>query len=68
MNPDIRSTLCGRRSWRIGQRQAVRVFHLHYAETIQSSCLRLMAKKMLVSLAMEGKFSEGRVAIVRGGQ
>jgi hypothetical protein len=48
-----------RRSWRIGQRQAVRVFHLHYAETMQSSCLRLMAKKMLVSLAMEGKFSEG---------
>ena len=24
---------------------------------MQSSCLRLMAKKMLVSLAMEGKFS-----------
>ena len=35
------------------------MFHLHYAETIQSSCLRLMAKKMLVSLAMEGKFSDG---------
>lgn len=48
-----------RRSWRIGQRQAVRVFHLHYADTMQSSCLRLMAKKMLVSLAMEGKFSDG---------
>jgi hypothetical protein len=48
-----------RRFWRIGQRQAVRVFHLHYAETIQSSCLRLMAKKMLVSLAMGGKFSDG---------
>ena len=26
---------------------------------MQSSCLRLMAKKMLVSLAMEGKFDEG---------
>src|SRR5271155_2132883 len=48
-----------RRSWRIGRRQAVRVFHLHYAEAIQSSCLRLMAQKMLVSLAMEGKFSDG---------
>jgi hypothetical protein len=48
-----------RRSWRIGQRQAVRVFHLHYADTMQSSCLRLMSKKMLVSLAMEGKFSDG---------
>jgi superfamily II DNA or RNA helicase len=48
-----------RRSWRIGQCRAVRVFHLHYAGTMQSSCLRLMAKKMLVSLAMEGKFSDG---------
>jgi hypothetical protein len=47
-----------RRSWRIGQRQPVRVFHLHYEDTMQSSCLRLMAKKMLVSLAMEGKFSQ----------
>jgi len=46
-----------RRSWRIGQRQPVRVFYLHYEETMQSSCLRLMGKKLLVSLAMEGKFS-----------
>src|SRR5260370_20889853 len=46
-----------RRSWRIGQRQSVRVFYLHYEETMQSSCLRLMGKKLLVSLAMEGKFS-----------
>jgi hypothetical protein len=46
-----------RRSWRIGQRQPVRVYYLHYKETMQSSCLRLMAKKMLVSLALEGKFS-----------
>jgi superfamily II DNA or RNA helicase len=45
-----------RRSWRIGQRQPVRVFYLHYEETMQSSCLRLMGKKLLVSLAMEGKF------------
>jgi hypothetical protein len=48
-----------RRSWRIGQRLPVRVFYLHYEETLQSNCLRLMAKKMLVSLAMEGKFDEG---------
>jgi len=45
-----------RRSWRIGQRQPVRVFFLHYEETMQSACLRLMGKKLLVSLAMEGKF------------
>ncbi len=35
----------------------MRVYYLHYQDTMQSSCLRLMAKKMLVSLAMEGKFS-----------
>ena len=53
-----------RRSWRIGQCQPVRVFYLHYEETLQSSCLRLMGRKMLVSLAMEGKFSrEGLQAL-----
>lgn len=45
-----------RRSWRIGQRLPVRVFYLHYEETMQTNCLRLMGKKLLVSLAMEGKF------------
>jgi hypothetical protein len=53
-----------RRSWRIGQHQPVKVKFLHYAETMQESCLRLMGKKLLVSLAMEGKFSsEGLQAI-----
>jgi hypothetical protein len=46
-----------RRSWRIGQRLPVKVKFLHYAETMQERCLRLMGKKLLVSLAMEGKFS-----------
>jgi hypothetical protein len=53
-----------RRSWRIGQRLPVKVKFLHYASTMQESCLRLMGKKLLVSLAMEGKFSsEGLQAI-----
>jgi hypothetical protein len=53
-----------RRSWRIGQRLPVKVKFLHYGETMQESCLRLMGKKLLVSLAMEGKFSsEGLQAI-----
>jgi hypothetical protein len=30
---------------------------LTYNQTMQTSCLRLMGKKLLVSLAMEGKFS-----------
>jgi hypothetical protein len=44
-----------RRSWRIGQKNTVRVGFLVYAATAQESCLRLMGKKLLVSLAMEGK-------------
>ena len=46
-----------RRSWRIGQRLDVRVKFLIYDETTQRTCLRLMGRKMLVALMMEGKFS-----------
>jgi hypothetical protein len=42
----------------------VKVKYLQYAQTMQESCLRLMGKKLLASLAMEGKFSsEGLQAI-----
>jgi hypothetical protein len=46
-----------RRSWRIGQRRAVRVKFLCSEGTMQTSCLRLMGKKLLVALTMEGKFA-----------
>jgi superfamily II DNA or RNA helicase len=46
-----------RRSWRIGQRQPVRVKFMCYEGTMQAKCLRLMGKKLLVALAMEGKFA-----------
>ena len=53
-----------RRSWRIGQKQPVRVGFLTYSKTAQESCLRLMGKKLLVSLAMEGKLhAEGLQAM-----
>lgn len=53
-----------RSSWRIGQHLPVKVKFLHCAETMQERCLRLMGKKLLVSLAMEGKFSsEGLQAL-----
>ena len=53
-----------RRSWRIGQRRPVEVKFLAYKGTMQEVCLRLMGKKLLVALAMEGKFaSEGLQAI-----
>ncbi|HMG84615.1 MAG TPA: helicase-related protein [Terracidiphilus sp.] len=53
-----------RRSWRIGQRFPVRVKFVTYSSTMQETCLRLMGKKMLVALMMEGKFSgEGLQAL-----
>jgi SNF2 family DNA or RNA helicase len=53
-----------RRSWRIGQRNAVVVKYFAYKGSIQEVCLRLMGKKLLVALAMEGKFtSDGLQAI-----
>jgi len=42
-----------RRSWRIGQRNNVNVKFFFYSGTMQETCLRLMGKKLLVSLAME---------------
>jgi hypothetical protein len=53
-----------RRSWRIGQRRDVRVKFFSYANTMQSNCIRLMGRKVLVSMMMEGKFSgEGLAGI-----
>jgi hypothetical protein len=53
-----------RRSWRIGQRFPVRVKFVTYSGTMQETCLRLMGKKMLVALMLEGKFSgEGLQAL-----
>ena len=53
-----------RRSWRIGQYRDVVVKYLAYKDTAQETCLRLMGRKLLVSLAMEGKFSaEGLQAV-----
>src|SRR5437867_7440236 len=46
-----------RRSWRIGQKHPVKVKFLAYTGTMQENCLRLMGRKLLVSLAMEGKFA-----------
>jgi SNF2 family DNA or RNA helicase len=46
-----------RRSWRIGQKRPVRVRFLCYEATMQTACLRLMGKKLLVALTMEGKFA-----------
>ena len=54
-----------RRSWRIGQKHPVRVGFLVYSGTAQEACLRLMGKKLLVSLAMEGKLHAEGLQIAR---
>lgn len=48
-----------RRSWRIGQRQAVRVIYLAYQGTLQAAALALIAQKARSSLAIEGELVEG---------
>ena len=56
-----------RRSWRIGQSRPVRVRFLCYQGTMQARCLRLMGKKLLVALSLEGKFAgEGLQALDDG--
>jgi|YelNatPaOPRAMG01_1025707.scaffolds.fasta_scaffold20396_7 hypothetical protein len=53
-----------RRSWRIGQHRHVVVKFLTYKDMVQETCRRLMARKLLVALAREGKFStEGLQAV-----
>jgi SNF2 family DNA or RNA helicase len=47
-----------RRSWRIGQKSAVKVIFLGYANTSQIECLALMAKKITVSQSTSGDAPE----------
>lgn len=51
-----------RRSWRIGQDKAVRVFFMAYKNTMQERALSLMAAKMETSLAVEGELSDKGLA------
>jgi hypothetical protein len=43
-----------RRSWRIGQKEAVNVHFLGYSGSAQMACLSLMAKKIAVSQSTSG--------------
>ena len=47
-----------RRSWRIGQQQAVDVHFLGYEHTAQMTCLSLMAKKIAVTQSTAGTMPE----------
>lgn len=53
-----------RRSWRIGQTEAVRVIFLGYRETAQIQCLKLMAAKIAVSQSTSGDMPESGLDIL----
>lgn len=53
-----------RRSWRIGQRQDVRVIFLGYKGTSQMDCLRLMGKKIAVSQSTSGDMPESGLDVL----
>jgi SNF2 family DNA or RNA helicase len=53
-----------RRSWRIGQKQPVRVIYLGYAKTSQMTCLELMAKKIAVSQSTSGEVPESGLDVL----
>lgn len=53
-----------RRSWRIGQKQPVKVLYLGYAETTQMDCLKLMGKKIAVSQSTSGEMPESGLDVL----
>ena len=51
-----------RRSWRIGQTRPVKVVFMSYKNTLQADALKLVAKKLQLSLAVEGELPEDGLA------
>ena len=47
-----------RRSWRIGQTRPVKVVYMSYRNTLQADALKLVAKNLQSSLAVEGELPE----------
>lgn len=53
-----------RRSWRIGQKQAVKVLYLGYAGSSQMECLKLMGKKIAVSQSTSGDMPDSGLDVL----
>ena len=51
-----------RRSWRIGQTRPVKVVFMAYRNTLQADALKLVARKLQSSLAVEGELPEDGLA------
>ena len=47
-----------RRSWRITQKEPVKVYYLTYSETMQTRAMKLIATKLETSLALEGELTD----------
>lgn len=56
-----------RRSWRIGQKQAVDVYFLGYGGSAQIQCLELMAKKIAVSQSTSGDMPDSGLDVLNQG-
>ncbi len=55
-----------RRSWRVGQKAAVKVKYFCFKDTLQEAALRLMGAKVKATMALQGKFSaEGLTALTQ---
>jgi len=47
-----------RRSWRITQKNPVKVYYLTYSDTMQTRAMKLIAAKLETSLALEGELTD----------
>jgi len=47
-----------RRSWRITQKNRVKVYYLTYSDTMQTRAMKLIATKLETSLALEGELTD----------
>ena len=56
------SRQASRRSWRIGQTRPVKVVFMSYRNTLQADALKLVAKKLQSSLAVDGELPEDGLA------
>ncbi len=53
-----------RRSWRIGQKEDVKVYYLGYEGTAQIACLSLMARKITVSQSTSGDMPDSGLDVL----
>jgi len=51
-----------RRSWRITQKNPVKVYYLTYSDTMQTRAMKLIAAKLETSLALEGELTDKGLA------